>query len=66
MRILVDELPVMASDCIFFCQKDCVINGKECVRMQKEHNETDEDCPFLKEFKPFQFEPEFKAIFKEK
>lgn len=49
MRILVDELPVMASDCIFFCQKDCVINGKECVRMQKEHNETDEDCPFLKE-----------------
>ena len=64
MKLLVDEMPVMSGDCPFFGYCDCKLDGNLCGLWRKEQCIDDKaECQCLKEFKPFKFEPEFKAIF---
>jgi hypothetical protein len=52
MRIIVDELPVRASDCPFFHQCDCSLGDRSMCRQYERERYPNlnglEDCPFLK------------------
>lgn len=52
MKIIVDELPVMASDCPFFNQGNCSLGDRSMCRLYESEQYPDldglEDCPFLK------------------
>lgn len=51
MRILVDELPALPSDCPFFYMGECSIDRCVCMpyKIQVEIGEVCE-CPYLKEY----------------
>jgi hypothetical protein len=55
MKIVVDELPVMASDCPFFNQGNCSLGDRSMCRLYEREQYPDldglEDCPFLKSLK---------------
>lgn len=57
MKLLVDEMPMSPEDCSLFSSGDCKLDGKTC-RMRN-----GEECNCLNEFRPFTFEPQFKATF---
>ena len=52
MKIVVDELPVMASDCPFFNRGDCSLGDRSMCRLYERERYPDldglEDCPYLK------------------
>lgn len=57
MKLLVDEMPALSEDCLFFKNGDCKFDGNDCALR------CDVDCPHLKAFKPFVFDAHTKMMF---
>ena len=55
MKIVVDELPVLASDCPFFYQGECSLGDRSMCKLYEKERYPDidelEDCSFLQPLK---------------
>ena len=50
MKFIVDEMPFWESDCPFYADGKCILDGHKCVYMSYPAGRRDpEDCEWLKE-----------------